>query len=195
MMNPWDRRRTWVETQPAPQRCSGNWVGRGLLMLLAAGIGLAGVGALLSRGARPTVAVPVVLSLVFLGLYVARRRRESIQPSNHCIQAKVLPAAECVDRPAPQGGPVALPVPSADDMAMRKVFDRFDVRAIERARRASLAPAAVASFLDFARDFVDRRHVAALLDHEDGAEVERHVEAAIERALLQFELQGGNATV
>ena len=130
--------------------------------------------------------------MVFLTMYAFKRRREDPLHASGCGRQKATPPVVDVgdERPVAMGGPVALPVPAADDLAMRKVFDRFDVRAIERARRAGQAPATVAGFLDFARDFVDRRHVAALLDQSDDLEVDRHLAAAVERALLQFELQG-----
>lgn len=128
---------------------------------------------------RMSVALPMIAlgastvgMVVFLSLYGRACRLEA---------AKVVkPQQPVVDAP-----PVV--VSAGYDDAMRRLFDRFDPLAIERARGAGLAPTAIAGFLPFARDFVDTAHAVRLLDAHDEAELERHLKAGIERALVTYQ--------
>ncbi len=76
---------------------------------------------------------------------------------------------------------------STDNAQLRKLYDRFDLKAIDRARQAGLTAKDAASFLGFARDFVDQRHALGLMAAGDEAELGRHLAASIERALLAFQ--------
>jgi hypothetical protein len=75
------------------------------------------------------------------------------------------------------------------DTTLRKVFDRFDVKVITHARGQYWSADKIASFLDYARDYVDTQHATSLLNGNERGELDRHLDAAVQRALLQYDIE------
>jgi hypothetical protein len=87
----------------------------------------------------------------------------------------------------------AQPSRPAVDTTMRKVFDRFDVKVIGHARSQHWQPDKIASFLDYARDYVDTQHATSLLNGNERGELDRHLDAAVQRALLEYDIEHKSA--
>lgn len=187
MLHPWDRERTQRDSEPR----SFSW----LSVLFALLLGFLGIGMAmrLAHSGKGALAVPVVFALMGSVYFLARGFKGGC-----CTRPRLEP--QDVELAGPGGRPVAGgPQPMAqiatphvygaksnDGLALRRVFDRFDLLAIERARAEGLAPAEQSSFLNFARDFVDVDHSLGLLADRDEDELKRHFAASLERALLAF---------
>ena len=76
----------------------------------------------------------------------------------------------------------------AVDTTMRKVFDRYDLKVITHGRSMGWEPQRIASFLDYARDYVDTQHATALVTGNERGELDRHLDAAMHKALLQYDM-------
>ncbi len=191
MMHPWDRDQTQRNAQPR----SINWIS----LLLSLLIGLFGFALLfrLSHGGKAALIVPLAFagigSLYFLGRGWRGASQRRVEPNDaDFYAASGRPLSGNAGKP---GFAVTTPPAYAskqaatDTLALRRVFDRFDLLAIERAQRHGLAPAAQASFLTFARDYVDLDHSLALLAERNEDELKQHFTASLERALLAFQNQ------
>lgn len=158
----------------ASNTCAGTWI---FSVMLAIG-GL--VAAFSTRHAPHWVPLAALgVSMFGMMVFVVKYGRSCRADASHLMIPIHQPSVAAVE-PSPAA--------AADDGGqMRRLFDRFDVRAIERARALGLAPREAASFLGFARDYVDNAHALRLLAAHDEAELERHIAASIERALLAFQ--------
>ncbi|MBX3459810.1 MAG: hypothetical protein KF696_07580 [Planctomycetes bacterium] len=187
MMHPWDRERTWQETpdqQFAPPAKGGAWV-----WVIAVVIAVIALFALASSGAgsRGIVAVPVGISLFFMFMFLVNHRREM----RHLSAVRRARMQHAEQPQAPQTMAVGGPPPGApprDDASLRRIFDRFDLRVIEHCRANTWQPKDISRLLEMARDFVDQPHASALLRAGENEELSRHIDAALERALLQFDI-------
>ncbi|MBE7490704.1 MAG: hypothetical protein HS108_02910 [Planctomycetes bacterium] len=182
MMNPWDRERAWREVEPGNQP---RGVANGLMWLVAILLGVFGLVALIkSRGEGGVVAlVPVGISLFFIFMFMLGHRREQRRLAVMRAAARHesgMALQEVRLEPAP--------LPKADDASLRKLYDRFDVRAIEQCRENALDARQITGFLEMARDFMDTAHAAQLIRQNNLAELDVHMHAALERAKLQYEL-------
>jgi len=180
MMNPWDRERMWRESEPSTQ---GRGFANGLMWLVAIVLGLFGLIALAkSGGAKGVALIPIGISLFFIFMFMIGHRREQRRLAATRWQNQVgnQPLQEI--RIEPQ------PAPKADDASLRKLYDRFDVMAIDECRENKLDAKQITDFLEMARDFMDTAHAAQLIRANNLAELEIHMHAALERAKLQFEL-------
>lgn len=192
MMHPWDREQT------ATDKPRGiNWLS--MLMALLLGIFGVAMAAKLQHAGRGPLVVPVVFaglgSLYFLtrgfkgggccSTYRCNWREESPVSGGQ-------PMSQPGDRPgvvAPPAYSYGVKEAARDTLALRRVYDRFDLLAIERAKRQGLTPGEQASFLNFARDYVDVDHALGLLAERDENELKQHFLASLERALLAFQNQ------
>ncbi|MCC6148780.1 MAG: hypothetical protein IT461_00900 [Planctomycetes bacterium] len=191
MMHPWDRERS------ATDKPGFNW----LSILMAILLGLFGfaMAAKLHHGGRGPLVVPVVFAGVGALYFLVRGFK-----GGGCCSAPRASWRD--DAPIATGQPMTPPSQSAgvvappgysytpkeaarDNLALRRVYDRFDLLAIERAKRQGLTPGEQASFLNFARDYVDVDHSLALLAERDETELKQHFMASLERALLAFQNQ------
>jgi hypothetical protein len=180
--------------------------GRGFVWLLAVVLAVIGLAAMARHGANPMVVVPVGISLFFMFMFMISHRRESkrIEASRRLerLERAARRALEPEAEPAPRrdgreegmreqqfshapGVPYGTGASVSNDIS-RQVFDRFDVDVIELARSLELKPKEAASLLEFARDFVDLPHASALMRAKRDEELDRHLDAAIERAVLQY---------
>lgn len=190
MMNPWDRERMWRESEPGQQQPRG--FASGLAWLVAIVLGVLGLAALGRPGGAKAVAlIPIGISLFFIIMFLVGHRREQRRLSAARWQnaaGAVLPQAPLQEvRLEPQA------LPKADDASLRKLYDRFDVKAIELCRGSQMAAARTTEFLEMARDFMDTAHAAQLIRANNLAELDIHMHAALERARLQFELNNPGA--
>ncbi|MCC6572693.1 MAG: hypothetical protein IT462_02780 [Planctomycetes bacterium] len=147
--------------------CAGTW-------LASVFLAVAGLTAAFYTRKSPSWAPFVALAISTGGMLLFL-----IQYSRACR----LQAANII-RP-PVKAPVTIAITDGD--AMRRLFDRFDIRAIERARALGLSSGDASSFLNLARDFVDVAHAQRLMNTGNEAELDVHIRAAIERALLTFQ--------
>lgn len=191
MLHPWDRERTQRDTEPR----GVSW----LSILFSLLLGFLGIGMAmrLAHGGKGALAVPVVFALMgsvyflsrgFKGGCCTRPRLEpqdvELQhPGGRPVEGGPQPMAQIVTPPAYGSKP-------RDTLPLRRVFDRFDLLAIERARAEGLTTSDQGSFLNFARDFVDVDHSLGLLADRDEEELKRHFTASLERALLAFRNPG-----
>jgi hypothetical protein len=200
MMNPhehpWERQhaaRHSTATHDYAQRQSS---GRGFVWLLAVILAVVGLAAMGRHGANPMVIVPVGISLFFMLMFIVSFRREARRIEAEQQMERLERAARRatepdVDEPEyhqPREHHFGAPVPYGNGQvneATREIFDRFDVRVIELARDLKLKPKDAAGLLEFARDFVDVPHASRLLRMSNNSELECHLDAAIERAVLQ----------
>lgn len=201
MMNPWDRERTWRETQPSSQP---RGFASGLAWLVAVVLGILGMVAMAKNhgdNGHSIAMIPIGISLFFIFMFMIGHRREQRRLS--CLRAMQPPAEPRIHTPQ---GTAAQPaqaagnlqqtqctvetqkLPKADDASLRKLYDRFDVRAIAQCRASRMDAKQITSFLEMARDFVDTGHAAQLIRRNDLAELDTHMHAALERAKVQHEL-------
>ncbi|MCA8947218.1 MAG: hypothetical protein KDB29_13380 [Planctomycetes bacterium] len=183
-MNPWDSERTYQEpgAGSAPSGSSG------LLWLVAIIIAVIGLAVMSRHGANSVVAVPIGISLFFMVMFIVSHRRETRRIAwkrevalMHEAQQR-LPQNMAVTGHAPVSNQPA-------DLSMRKIFDRFDLKVITKGREKSWDAKRIAGFLDYARDFVDTQHASSLMKSGEKGELERHLEASLERALLQYDME------
>lgn len=190
MMNPWDRERTYKEKDTSPDTQAG---GSGILWLIAIVIAVIGLAVMAKHGANQVVVVPIGISLFFMVMFIFSHRREARRLAWRREMARLREAARDQRIHAPEytaedaavGAPVRKPVV---DTAMRKIFDRFDSKVIAHGRMYDWKPQEIATFLDFARDFVDTQHANELITGGERGELDRHLEAAMDRALLQHDI-------
>lgn len=191
MMHPWDRERT------ATDKPGINWLS--ILMALLLGVFGLAMAAKLANGGKGSLVVPAVFAGMGFLYFLVRGFKGggccSVQRANWRDDAP--PAGGEVPPPHTADAPVVAPPrygytakdAARDNLSLRRIFDRFDVLAIERAKRQGLSPSQQSSFLEFARDYVDVDHSLALLADRDEEELKRHFTATLERALLAFENQ------
>lgn len=188
MMNPWDSERTYQEpgAGSAPSGSSG------LLWLVAIIIAVVGLAVMSRHGANSVVAVPIGISLFFMIMFIFSHRRETRRIAwkrevalMHEAQQR-LPQNMAVTGHAPVSNQPA-------DLSMRKIFDRFDLKVITKGREKFWDAKRIAGFLDYARDFVDTQHASSLMKSGEKGELERHLEASLERALLQYDMENPSA--
>lgn len=191
MMHPWDRERTATDTPGI------NWIS--ILMALLLGVFGLAMAAKLTHTGKGQLVVPVV----FAGMGFLYFLMRGFKGGGCCSvprgpgRNEFTQAGDAAAAPNAQSSPVAAPPgygynakdAARDNLALRRVFDRFDLLAIERAKRQGLTPAEQTSFLDFSRDYVDVDHALALLAERDEEELKRHFMATLERALLAFQNQ------
>lgn len=174
MMNPWDRERTFQES-PAPQ-CPARGAGLWLVAVVIAVIALALLG---RHGANNIVVIPIGISLFFMVMFLFSHRREV---KRNAWQREVA-------RLHSQSVTVPTPQPAAVDTTLRKVFDRFDVKVIAHGRSKFWQADKIAAFLDYARDYVDSQHASALMNGNEKGELDRHLDASLQKALLQHDIE------
>lgn len=185
MMHPWDRERTWQDSpdqnMPLPAK-GGAWV-----WVIAVIIAVVALFALANSGggSRGLVAVPVGISLFFMFMFLINHRREM----RHLQAVRRVRQMQQIEAPQPMavGGPPP-GAPQRDDASLRRIFDRFDLKVIEHCRANTWEPKEISKLLEMARDFVDQPHAASLLRAGEDNELSRHLEAALERALLQYDI-------
>ncbi len=201
MMNPWDRERTWRETQPNSQP---RGFASGLAWLVAVVLGILGMVAMAKGhgdGRGHSIAmIPIGISLFFIFMFMIGHRREQrrlanmrmmqppAEPQLHTPQGMTGQPVVDLLHQAPPTTLETQKLPKADDASLRKLYDRFDVRAIEQCRASQMDARQITSFLEMARDFVDTGHAAQLIRRNDLAELDTHMHAALERAKIQHEL-------
>lgn len=183
MMNPWDQERTFQERQGS----NDVPVSGGLLWLIAVIIAVVGLAVMSRHGFDNIVIVPIGISLFFMVLFLVSHRREARRLAWRREVARLREAARDMQTGAVGSSPAA-PPPSAVDVGMRKVFDRFDTKVISHGRSHFWKAPEIAGFLDFARDFVDTQYSQSLLDGNEKGELDRHLDAALQRALLQHDI-------
>ena len=189
MMHPWDREHS------ATDKPGINWLS--ILMAILLGIFGFAMAAKLSHGGKGPLVVPVVFaglgSMYFLirgfkGGGCCSAPRASWRDDGQIATGQpVMPREAGVV--APPGYNYTAKDATRDNLALRRVYDRFDLLAIERAKRQGLTPAEQTSFLNFARDYVDVDHALTLLAERDETELKQHFMASMERALLAFQNQ------
>jgi hypothetical protein len=196
MMNPWDRERTYRDTEDnTPVAPSG---GSGMLWLISIIIAVVGLVLMAKHGSNHVVLVPIGISLFFMTMFWVSHRRESQAIAKrrafnlllereraHDVELNHTPQAGALYAPVQQASSV---VPAAD-VNLRRVFDRFDLKVINLGRDWGWTPKDIASFLDYARDYVDTQHASSLMQTNEKGELERHLDAAVERALLQHDIE------
>lgn len=180
MMNPWDRERTWRETEPNSQP---RGFASGFMWLVAIILGVFGMMAVAKSGGKAPVAlIPVGISLFFIFMFMIGHRREQRRLSASRWQGMNA------QQPLQEVRLEAQALPKADDASLRKLYDRFDVKAIDECRDNKMDAKQITAFLEMARDFMDTAHAAHLIRCNNLAELDIHMRAAMERAKLQFEL-------
>ncbi len=184
MMNPWDRENTWREP---PGGNEAPAAGNGWAWLIAVIVAVVALVVFSRSNGNHLVLVPIGISVFFMFMFLLNHRRE----------ARRLEASRRVQRLADaarraQDGPEAMgfepPQPARDDASLRRVFDRFDMKVIEHGRNNKWEPKQISSLLEMARDYVDTPHASLLLKRSEETELERHLDAALERALLQYDI-------
>jgi hypothetical protein len=180
MMNQWDRDRISRGAQQEADHFPGS--GGGWVWLVAVLLAVLGLALFARHGSNNLVMIPVGISLFFMLMFLFSYRRESRRlQSLRETQRLTAPDFE----PQPMG---MLPPPAASDGTLRCLFDRFDLKVIDHGRRNEWEPRQISSLLEMARDFVDTPHAGALLNAGEKDELDRHLDAALERALLQFDV-------
>lgn len=184
MMNPWDRDRAEQREPEQPRGFAG-----GLAWLVALILGVLGLVAMARHGFATMAVIPIGISLFFIMMFLVGHRREQARLA-HMRQINRFsaggPVLERHNEPLMQPEPMVLP--RAQDSSLRRLFDRFDVLVIGECRANELDAKQTTSFLDFAREFLDQSHAARLVESRDEDELERHMQAALERAKLQYEV-------
>ena len=183
MMNPWDRKRTYEEPQGQGAGLPGTG-GNGLLWLVAIVIAVIGLALMARHGANNVVMVPIGISVFFMVMFLFSHRREV----KRIAWKREVARYQEMERNRQQTIAVQN-TQRTNDAAMRKIFDRFDLKVIKHGRMYGWDAKAIASFLDYARDFVDTRHAGSLLDGNERGELDRHLDAALERAVLQHDIE------
>jgi hypothetical protein len=176
MMNPWDNERTWQEGsgEAAPSKSSG------LLWLVAVVIAVVGLALLSKHGFNDIAVIPVGISLFFMVMFLISHRRETrrIAWKREVVRMQAHQQIQQVEAPR-----------TAVDTTLRKVFDRYDLKVINHGRSGGWSPDRIASFLDYARDYVDTQHAGALFNGNEKGELDRHLDASLQRALLQHDIE------
>ncbi|MCB9892816.1 MAG: LapA family protein [Planctomycetes bacterium] len=180
MMNPWDSERTWQENGG---RSAPGSSGSGLLWLVAIIIAVIGLAMMAKHGSNNVVAVPIGISLFFMVMFFFSHRREARRLAWKREVARLQDEYTRQQQIA-----AANPPRPAVDTTMRKVFDRYDLKVISHGRGLGWDPQRIASFLDYARDYVDTQHATALVNGNERGELDRHLEAALHKALLQYDM-------
>ena len=185
----------YTHCTPAGSACAAMWL---CSVLLGAG----GLVAAFTRFPNVKWMVPAALGVSIFGMLMfvisygracrAAAARVIAPPAGSVpgvLAPKLIPIEEVSAVAAAEPSPAAATAAaqSTDNAQLRKLYDRFDLKAIDRARQAGLTAKDAASFLGFARDFVDQRHALGLMAAGDEAELGRHLAASIERALLAFQ--------
>jgi hypothetical protein len=182
MMNQWDRERMWQETPGAPAIPSS---GNGWAWLVAVIVAVIAIVVFARSNGNQLVLVPIAISVFFMFMFMVNHRRET----RRLEAARAFKRLEEAARKA-QGEPMGMEpgTPARNDVALRKVFDRFDLRVIQHGRANNWQPKQLSSLLEMARDFVDTPHATQLQRSGDDDELDRHLLAALERALLQYDI-------
>jgi hypothetical protein len=180
MMNPWDNERTWQEGagDSAPSKSSG------LIWLVAVVIAVVGLALLSKRGFNDVAVIPVGISLFFMVMFLISHRRETRRIAWKREFSRMQQAQQQIQQvQAPR------PAQTAVDTTLRKVFDRYDLKVINHGRSYGWSPDRIAGFLDYARDYVDTQHAGTLINGNEKGELDRHLDAALQRALLQHDIE------
>ena len=185
MMNPWDQEGTYVE----PDNRGASSGGSGLLWLVAIIIAVIGLAVLAKHGANSVVAIPIGISLFFMVMFMVSHRRET----RRLAWKREMAMLQQVQQRLPQNVAMNQVARPATDLSLRKIFDRFDLKVITKGREKYWDPKRIAGFLDYARDYVDTQHASALMKSGEKGELERHLEAALERAMLQYDIENPGA--
>ena len=183
MMNPWDRERTYEEPQGegmGPPNAGGS----GLLWLVSVIIAVIGLALMSRHGTNNIVMVPIGISVFFMVMFLFSHRREA----KRIAWKREVARYQEIERNRQQTIAVQN-TQRVNDASMRKIFDRFDLKVIKHGRMYAWNAKDIASFLDYARDFVDTRHAGSLLDGNERGELDRHLDAALERAILQHDME------
>ena len=183
MMNPWDSERTWEQKGGSSAPASG---GSGLLWIVAIIIAVIGLAMMSRHGANHVVAVPIGISLFFMIMFMFSHRRETRR-----LAMKREATRQLEEYARQQTVSLNVPKPGSDT-TMRKVFDRYDMKVISHVRNKGWEPQRIASFLDYARDYVDTQHATALVNGNERGELDRHLDAALHRALLQHDIENNS---
>ena len=178
MMNPWDRDQHLRDLGQSER--SGGFAG-GLAWIIAIILGVLGMVVMARTGCKSVAVIPVAISLFFIFMFIIGHRREQ-------RRLHVLRSMNAIAAAAPPARPEPRQLPKADDASLRRLYDRFDVLAIDECRRNNMDAKSITAFLEMARDFVDTAHAADLISRDELSELERHMQAALERAKLQYEL-------
>lgn len=179
--SPEQQENAWRKTEQENRPCG---FAGGLAWLIAIGLGVLGMAAMARHGCRTVAVIPIGISLFFIFMFMVGHRREQ----RRLAASRWVNNQSCCTPPAQEVRLEAQVLPRADDASLRKLYDRFDVRAIEECRANSMDAKAITAFLEMARDFVDTAHAAALINRREMSELDTHMNAALERAKLQFEL-------
>jgi len=181
MMNPWDSERTWQDGDNAPAQRTGS---SGVLWLIAVVIAVIGLALLARHGANHVVMIPIGISLFFMVMFLASHRREA----RRIAWKREIAQFRLEQQRQAQATTVQAPRPAVDT-TLRKVFDRFDCKVINHGRSMGWSADRIANLLDYARDYVDTQHAGALVQGNEKGELDRHLEAALQRALLQHDIE------
>ncbi|MDC1142734.1 hypothetical protein OAU50_06555 [Planctomycetota bacterium] len=171
-MNQWDR-----EQHMQPHSASG-----GIAWLISVVIAVIGLIALSKGAGHGAVTVPIFISVFFMVLYLFSHRREYKRIASAQKEAKIMQQANIIAAESKAY------INKQRDKELRRVFDRFDLMVIGNQRSQTRTASAVAEVLEFARDYVDSSHAIDLLKKEQFKELDIHLNAAYERAVLQLEL-------
>lgn len=192
MMNPQDNERL---RGTSPRADFAPAAGSGWIWIVAVMLAVFGLALLHRHGANNLVMIPVGVSLFFMFMFMLSHRSESrrlqaARRAQRMAEFEPHPSSpsgrrEALERQAMGMQPA---LPSRDDGALRRVFDRYDLKVIEHGRSNDWDPKQISSLLEMSRDFVDTQHAGALLNSADALELDRHLDAALERALLQFDI-------
>lgn len=206
MMNPWDRERTYQQPEGTAGAPRSNMAA--FAWIVAVVVAAVALFAMARHGGGKIVAVPIGISLFFMMMFWISHRREARmlaqrRDTNRLNRAAGGPLAprihpeselEIVAGPAT----VAAPRPAANvahDKLARALFDKFDLMLIAYGREAKWDPKEIVAFMEFARDFLDMQYATGLLREAKSSysntELDRHLDAAMERALLQYEVNHG----
>lgn len=169
MMNPWDR-----EPQSKPSN--------GIAWLLSVIIAVIGLVALAKGSGHKAVSVPIFMSVIFMLMFLFSHRRENRRVIQASKEAELQRKLNVVEQHT------KTEINMQRDKDLRRVFDRFDVKVIKEGRRSQHSAQQIAQMLDFSRDFVDTNHAIEMLSNGHLVELDKHLEAAIYRAVLQLEL-------
>ncbi len=206
MMNPWDRERTYQQPEgtgaaPRSNMAAFAWI----VAVIVAAVALF---AMARHGGGKIVAVPIGISLFFMMMFWISHRRESRLLAQRREMSRLNRAAggplaprihpeselEIVAEP----GTVAAPRPAthaAHDRLARVLFDKFDLMLMAYGRDAKWEPKEIVAFMEFARDFLDIPYATGLLRESKSSymtsDLEHHLDAAMGRALLQYEVNHG----
>ena len=178
MMNPWEKERFAQEGGAESAPCKGS----GLMWIVAVIIAVVGLVLVSKHKLNDVAMIPIGISLFFMVMFMVSHRREN----RRLAWKREVTRMQQDQR---QAQIIAQPPRPAVDTTLRKVFDRYDVKVINHARSQGWSPDRIASFLDYARDYVDTQHAGALVTGNEKGELDRHLDAALHRALLQHDIE------